>query len=67
MSDAPKQSGWTELYGGESSRAVRSTLGQNLRQLYEVPRQTPHHLLVMLMQLDEGKVNGLPPDGEAEH
>jgi hypothetical protein len=40
--------------------------GQSLRQLYEVPRQTPHRLLVILMRLDEGKADGSPPDGDAE-
>jgi hypothetical protein len=40
--------------------------GQTLRQLYEVPRQTPHQLLVLLMQLDEGKVDDPSPDGEAD-
>jgi hypothetical protein len=40
--------------------------GQSLRQLYEVPRQTPHRLLVILMQLDAGKADGSPPDGDAE-
>jgi hypothetical protein len=40
--------------------------GQTLRQLYEVPRQTPHQLLVILMQLAEGKVDGPPPDGEED-
>jgi hypothetical protein len=66
MSDDPKPSGWTSYYSGDSNRAVRSMFGQTLRQLYEVPRQTPHQLLVILMRLDEGKVDGPPPDGEEE-
>jgi hypothetical protein len=67
MSDDPKPSGWTSFYRGEGDRAVRAMFGQALRQLFEVPQQTPHHLLAILMQLDEGKVNGPPPDGESEH
>jgi hypothetical protein len=40
-----------------SSRAVRSVFGQTFRQLHEVPRETPRHLLMILMQLDESKPN----------
>jgi hypothetical protein len=67
MSEDPRPSGWTSFYRSEGDRAVRAMFGQSLRQLYEVPRQTPHQLLVILMQLDEGRVDGSPPDGEAEH
>ena len=64
MSVDPKPSGWTSHCSDDSNDAVRSMFGQTLQQLYEVPRQTPHRLLVILMQLDEGKVDGLPPDGD---
>jgi hypothetical protein len=67
MSVDPKPSGWTSRYSSESNRAVRSMFGQTLREFYEVPWQTPHQLLVILMQLDEGKVDGPPRDREAEH
>jgi hypothetical protein len=67
MSDDPRPSGWSSFYRAEGNRAVRAMFGQTLRQLYEVPRQTPHRLLVILMQLDAGKVDGPPPEGDAEH
>jgi hypothetical protein len=66
MSVDAKLSGWSSHYSGDSYRAVRSMFGQTLRQLYEVPRQTPHQLQVLLMQLDEGKVDDRSPDGEAD-
>jgi hypothetical protein len=66
MSVDPKPSGWTSHHSGGSHRAVRSMFGQTLRQLYEVPRQTPHQLLVILMQLGEGKVDGPLADGEED-
>jgi hypothetical protein len=66
MSVDAKPSGWGSHYSGDSYRAVHSMFGQTLRQLYEVPRQTPHRLLVLLMQLDEGKVDDPSPDGEAD-
>ena len=61
MSDNRKPFGETDLECRESgpmsasSRAFRSMFGQTLRQLHEVPREMPHHLLVILMQLDESK------------
>jgi hypothetical protein len=61
MSDNRKPSGETDLEYRASgptsacSRAIRSMFGQTLRQLHEVPREIPHHLLVILMQLDECK------------
>jgi hypothetical protein len=66
MSVVAKPSGWSSHYSGESDRAVRSMYGQTLRQLYEVPRQMPHQLLVLLMQLEEGKLEFPSPDGEAD-
>jgi hypothetical protein len=66
MLDDPRPSGWSSFFRAEGDRAVRSMFGQSLRQFYEVPRQTPHRLLVILMQLDEGKADGSPPDGDAE-
>jgi hypothetical protein len=66
MLDDPRPSGWSSFFRAEGNRAVRSMFGQTLRQLYEVPRQTPHRLLVILKQLDAGKADGSPPDGEAE-
>lgn len=67
MSDDPRPSGWTSFFRAEGDRAVRSMFGQTLRQFYEVPRQTPHQLLVILMQLDASKADESPPDDEAEH
>jgi hypothetical protein len=66
MVDDPRPSGWSSYYRAERNRAVRLMFGQSLRQLYEVPRQTPHRLLVILMQLDAGKADSSPPDGDAE-
>jgi hypothetical protein len=66
MSDDPRPSGWTSFYRAQGDRAVRSMFGQTLRQLYEVPRQTPHRLLVILMQLDASEGDDPPPEGESE-
>jgi hypothetical protein len=49
-----------------SSRAIRAMFGQTLRQLHEVPRETPHHLLAILMQLDESQQADPPRDGPAQ-
>jgi hypothetical protein len=66
MSDDPRPSGWTSYYRAQGDRAVRSMFGQTLRQLYEVPRQTPHQLLVILMQLDAGEGDDPPREDESE-
>ena len=34
-------------------RAVRTMIGQELRARYEVPRDLPHEMLTLLMQLNE--------------
>jgi hypothetical protein len=70
MSDDPKPFARTDFHNSASSRAIRAMFGQTLRQLHEVPRETPHHLLVILMQLDEserddGPRDDPPPDGGA--
>jgi hypothetical protein len=65
MSDDPKPSGGTVFNDCASSRAIRSLFGQSLRQLHEVPRETPHHLLVILMQLDESGRADPPSDRAA--
>jgi hypothetical protein len=67
MSGDPKPSGWSSFYRGEGDRAVRAMFGRTLRELFEVPRQMPQQLLVILMQLNEGKVDGPPPDDESAH
>jgi hypothetical protein len=54
------------ILGRQGDRAVRSMFGQTLRQLYEVPRQTPHQLLVILMQLDAGEGDDPPLEDESE-
>jgi hypothetical protein len=66
MSVDAKPSVWSSHYSGDSYRAVRSMFAQTLRQLYEVPRQTPHQLLVLLMQLGDGKLDDPSPDGDAD-
>jgi hypothetical protein len=62
MSGDPRPSGWSSFFRAEGDRAVRSMFGQTLRQLYDVPRQTPHRLLVILMQLDAREIDGPPPE-----
>jgi hypothetical protein len=44
------------------NRLFLSMFGQTFRQLHEVPRETPHNLLVILMQLDEGREDDPPTD-----
>jgi hypothetical protein len=72
MSDNRKPSGEMDLeYRASgpisaSSRAIRAMFGQTLRQLHEVPRETPHHLLVILMQLDESKQADSPRNEPAQ-
>jgi hypothetical protein len=66
MSEDPRPSGWTSYYRAQGDRAVRSMFRQTLRELYEVPRQTPHQLLVLLMQLDAGESDDPPAEGESE-
>jgi hypothetical protein len=34
-------------------RAIQATLGQQLRDQYEVPKELPHQLLAILVQLTE--------------
>jgi hypothetical protein len=55
MSNDPKPSRGTDFNSNAGNRAIRSILGQTFRQLHEVPRETPHNLLVILMQLDESR------------
>jgi hypothetical protein len=62
MSDDPKPSRAADFNDSASGRAIRSMFGQTFRQLHEVPRETPHHLLVILMQLDESKQPDPSPD-----
>ena len=66
MSDDVKPSLETGLNNSASSRVIRSMFGQTLRQLHEVPRETPHHLLVILMQLEESKRPDPPVEGPTE-
>jgi hypothetical protein len=66
MSDDARLSGWTSYYRAQGDRAVRSMFGQTLRKLYEVPRQTPHQLLVILMQLDADEDDEPPPGDETK-
>jgi hypothetical protein len=61
MSDDVKPSCETGL-NNASDQAIRSMFGQTLRQLHEVPRETPHHLLVILMQLGENNKPDAPAD-----
>jgi hypothetical protein len=65
MSNDPKPSSRTDFNRDAGSRAIRSMFGQTLRQLHEVPRETPHHLLVILMQLDESRQADAPTDRAA--
>ncbi len=66
MSDDVKPSRETGFNSSASSRAIRSMFGQTLRQLHEVPRETPHHLLVILMQLEESRQPDPPVEGPTE-
>jgi hypothetical protein len=65
MSNDPKPSRRTHFKSDAGDRAVRAMFGQSLRQLHEVPREMPHNLLVILMQLDESRQNDPPADHEA--
>jgi hypothetical protein len=66
MSDDIKPSRETGLNNSANSRAIRSMFGQTLRQLHEVPRETPHHLLVILMQLEESRQTDPPVERPRE-
>jgi hypothetical protein len=66
MSDDVKPSRETGFNNSASSRVIRSMFGQTLRQLHEVPRETPHHLLVILMQLEESSQPDPPAEGPTE-
>ena len=35
-------------------RAIQAAIGQTLRNLYDVPRELPHNILTILIQLDVG-------------
>jgi hypothetical protein len=66
MSDDVKPSRETGFNSSASSRVIRSMFGQSLRQFHEVPRETPHHLLVILMQLKESSQPDPPAEGPTE-
>lgn len=65
MSNDPRPPRETDFNRDAGARAIRAMFGQTLRQLHEVPRETPHHLLVILMQLDESRKADPPTDCEA--
>jgi hypothetical protein len=62
MSNDPKPPRRTHFNNDACDRAIRSMFGQTLRQLHEVPRETPHNLVVILMQLDESGQADPPTD-----
>ena len=66
MSDDIKPFRETGLNKSASSRVIRSMFGQTLRQLHEVPREMPHHLLVILMQLEESRQPDPPVERPTE-
>jgi hypothetical protein len=66
MSNDVRPSRETGINDSASGRAIRSMFGQTLRQLHEVPREMPHHLLVILMQLEESKRPDPPTEGPTQ-
>jgi hypothetical protein len=43
---------WLPYTKAASRRAVRITIGQELRALYEIPQDLPHEMLTLLMQVN---------------
>jgi hypothetical protein len=40
------------LYRSKASERVRREIDKQLREMYGLPRETPHRLLTVLLQLD---------------
>jgi hypothetical protein len=44
--------GWLDFMAGQTQGAVRESVGQTLRQVFELPRDLPDQLLTVLAQLE---------------
>jgi hypothetical protein len=53
-----RQSGLDSYFIRESRNAIRSGIGRALQDRFPVSRQTPHQMLVLLMQLGSGEPEG---------
>jgi hypothetical protein len=50
------------FYRSKASERVRRVIGQQLREMYGLPRETPHRLLTVLLQLDADGENEMSGD-----
>jgi hypothetical protein len=49
LAERSEHDGWNEAL---RLRALQAAIGEELREMYELPQPLPHHLLTLLMQLN---------------